>query len=78
VPARPRATEAIEHEISVAARPETVFSYFTDPAKLAAWMGRSATLDPRPGGVCRVEINDASVMPGKFEVVEPYSRIRFT
>src|SRR2546429_3752964 len=44
----------VEHEVRVAASPGTVFDYFTDPAKLVQWMGAEATLDPRPGGVCRI------------------------
>jgi uncharacterized protein YndB with AHSA1/START domain len=54
VPATPPKTSVVEHEIRVGARPETVFSYFTDPAKMVQWMGAEATLDPRPGGVCRI------------------------
>jgi uncharacterized protein YndB with AHSA1/START domain len=53
VPA-PAETDVVEHEVRVAARPETVFSYFTDPAKMVNWMGVEATLDPRPGGVFRI------------------------
>ena len=54
MPVTPRETSVIEHEVRVAARPETVFGYFTDPAKFVQWMGAHATLDPRPGGVCRI------------------------
>ncbi|HEY1358645.1 MAG TPA: SRPBCC domain-containing protein [Thermoleophilaceae bacterium] len=54
MPATPAGTEVVEHEIWVAARPETVFSFFTDPMKMIQWMGIQATLDPRPGGVCRI------------------------
>ena len=54
MPATPGETSAIEHELRIAARPETVFGYFTDPEKLVKWMGAEATLDPRPGGVCRI------------------------
>ena len=54
MPATPAETSAIEHEIRVAARPETVFAYFTDPARMVQWMGAEATLDPRVGGVFRV------------------------
>ena len=52
--AQPPATSVVEHEIRVAASPETVFAYFTDPARMVQWMGAEATLDPRPGGICRV------------------------
>ena len=52
--ATPSEASVVEHEIRVAARPETVFAYFTDPAKMVQWMGAEATLDPRPGGICRI------------------------
>jgi uncharacterized protein YndB with AHSA1/START domain len=54
MPARPRETSVVEHEVRVTARPETVFAYFTDPARMVQWMGAEATLDPRPGGICRI------------------------
>jgi uncharacterized protein YndB with AHSA1/START domain len=54
MPATPRETSVVEHEVRVAARPETVFAYFTDPARMVRWMGAEALLDPRPGGVCRI------------------------
>jgi uncharacterized protein YndB with AHSA1/START domain len=54
MPATPIETSVIEHEIRVAARPETVFGFFTDPAKMVEWMGAEAMLDPRPGGICRI------------------------
>lgn len=76
----PESTDVvIEHEIRIAARPETVFPYFTDPVRLASWMGSSATLDPRPGGVCRVdfEARGAAAL-GEFVAVEPYDRIVFS
>jgi uncharacterized protein YndB with AHSA1/START domain len=50
----PGETSVVEHEVRVAARPETVFSYFTDPARMVRWIGVEATLDPRPGGICRI------------------------
>jgi uncharacterized protein YndB with AHSA1/START domain len=50
----PPATSPIEHEVTIAADPEVVFSYFTDPGKLVEWIGVEATLDPRPGGVFRL------------------------
>jgi uncharacterized protein YndB with AHSA1/START domain len=54
MPDAPPGTSVVEHEVRVAASPETVFAYFTDPARLVRWMGAEATLDPRPGGICRI------------------------
>jgi uncharacterized protein YndB with AHSA1/START domain len=73
----PEATERIEHTIKVEAPPAAVFEYFTDPSKLVRWMGSQATLDPRPGGVCRFEINGVWMAGRYVEVVFP-RRIVFT
>jgi uncharacterized protein YndB with AHSA1/START domain len=53
------ATSVSEHEVRIAARPETVFAYFTDPARMVQWMGVEATLDPRPGGICQITFRTA-------------------
>jgi uncharacterized protein YndB with AHSA1/START domain len=77
----PGATRTYEHEIAIDAPPEAVFAYFTDPVKMVRWMGSDATLDPRPGGICRVswtrEIGESAVV-GKFVEVVPYTRVVFT
>lgn len=68
----------IEREIRITASPETVFSFFTDPAKLIRWKGIKATLDPQPGGVYRLDINGRDVASGHFVEVVPPSRLVFT
>jgi len=72
------ATEALEREIRIAARPETVFAFFTDPVKLIRWKGIKATLDPRPGGIYRVDLNGRDVARGEYLEITPYSRVVFT
>jgi uncharacterized protein YndB with AHSA1/START domain len=73
----PSATERVEHTVRVDAPPEAVFEYFTDPSKLARWMGSQATLDPRPGGVCRFDVN-GSKMIGEYVQVDFPWRLVFT
>ena len=73
----PGATEAIEHQVRVDAPPELVFEYFTDPSKFVRWMGSDATLDPRPGGVCRFVVNGAAMVGEYVEVEFPW-RLVFT
>jgi uncharacterized protein YndB with AHSA1/START domain len=68
----------IEHELRIAARPETVFAYFTDPVRLVAWMGTEATIDPRPGGICRIRFSDEATMLGRFREIEPPRRLALT
>jgi uncharacterized protein YndB with AHSA1/START domain len=68
----------VEHEVRVAASPETVFDYFTDPAKMVQWLGTEATLDPRPGGTCRVNPAGHATVLGEFVEVRRPRRIVFT
>ena len=76
-PARPAATDVVEHEVRIAAAPETVFAYFTDPSRMVLWMGTEATLDPRPGGVCRINPSGRLAMLGEFVEVDPPRRVVF-
>jgi uncharacterized protein YndB with AHSA1/START domain len=69
---------AVEREIHIAARPETVFEFFTDPALLLRWKGLEARLEPHPGGIYRVVVNERSTVRGEFVEVEPPSRLVFT
>ena len=71
-------TEAVELELRIAASPETVFSYFTDPQKILEWQGKSAELDPTSGGIYRVDMNGNDIARGEFVDVVPHSRIVFT
>ena len=69
---------AVRREISIAARPETVWDFFVDPRKAERWMGISALLDPRPGGEYRVEVISGNVALGEFVEVDPPRRLVWT
>jgi uncharacterized protein YndB with AHSA1/START domain len=68
----------IDREIRVRARPETVFSFWTDPSKVARWMGREVRLDPRPGGELRIDYNGSDIARGAFVEIDPPRRIVLT
>jgi uncharacterized protein YndB with AHSA1/START domain len=68
---------AVVREMRIAARPDVVFAHFTDPERMVRWKGRHAELDPRPGGVYRVDMH-GSVISGEYVAVEPYRRVVFT
>lgn len=70
--------EAIEREVRIAARPDTVFAYFTDPARMVRWMGTTVDLDPRPGGMLRIDYNGTDIVRGAFVEVDAPRRIVFT
>jgi uncharacterized protein YndB with AHSA1/START domain len=71
--------DAIIREIRIEARPEIVFEYFVDPDRLVRWMGKHATLEPKPGGLFRVDYGpENGGVRGEFLAVERPSRVVFT
>ncbi|MFN8559215.1 MAG: SRPBCC family protein [Dehalococcoidia bacterium] len=73
-----RDANAVEKEVRIAARPETVLSFFTDQDRLLRWMGMSGSLDIRPGGAFRLVINDENIAGGAFVAIEPPHRLVMT
>lgn len=65
-------------EIFLHADPQTVFGFLTDPQKMRRWLGRMVELDPRPGGMVRIDVNGRDVIRGTFVEVLPPQRVTFT
>jgi uncharacterized protein YndB with AHSA1/START domain len=74
----PTPTDVLTQEVRIDASPETVFQFFTDPSRMVRWKGRAATLDPRPGGIYRVEINDQATALGEYVELDPPRRVVIT
>ncbi len=69
---------SLDREVTIRARRETVFSYFTDSARWASWWGAGSTIDPRPGGTVFVRHPGGIEAAGEVvELVAP-ERIVFT
>jgi uncharacterized protein YndB with AHSA1/START domain len=60
------------------APPEVVFAMFVRPDLLVQWIGDSAELDPRPGGVFRFTLGDQDTCRGRYLEVDPPRRVVFT
>src|SRR5438128_6239567 len=71
-------TGSIRREMTVEADAATVFAFFTDPQRLIRWMGVSAELDPRPGGLFLIDVTPGFVASGEFKEVVPVSRLAYT
>jgi len=71
-------TTVVVQTLRISARPETVWRYWTDPARMCDWWGAAAELDPRPGGTCVVEMDGGGVMRGEYVELVPHERIVFT
>ena len=52
----------LDRSITIHASRETVFRFFTDSARWAAWWGAGSAIDPKPGGRVRI------CFPGAIEV----------
>ncbi|HEY1595046.1 MAG TPA: SRPBCC domain-containing protein [Thermoleophilaceae bacterium] len=74
----PATASAVEREIRIDAAPETIFEFLVEPDKMPLWMGRKAELEPRAGGVYRVDINGEYIANGEFVEVDPPRRVVFT
>ena len=71
-------TAVVERQIEIAARPETVWEFLTDPEKAVRWMGTAASFDPRPGGHYRVEVIPGETAIGEFVELDPPRRLVHT
>jgi uncharacterized protein YndB with AHSA1/START domain len=69
---------AIEREVLIEASPETVWEFLVDPEKMTRWMGQTAELDPRPGGLYRVGVIPGHIARGDYVEVDPPHRVVFT
>jgi uncharacterized protein YndB with AHSA1/START domain len=69
---------SIRREFTLEADAATVFAFFTDPQRLMRWIGVSAELDPRPGGIFLLEVHPGRVARGEFKEVLPVSRLAYS
>jgi uncharacterized protein YndB with AHSA1/START domain len=65
-------------ERHIRARPEVVFTFFTDPARWLTWQGVTATIEPQPGGVFRMNVRGDGFASGRFVEIDPPKRLVFT
>ena len=68
----------IVREVRIEAPPDEVFPFFTDPERMIVWKAVEATLDPRPGGVFRINVTGHDVARGEFVEIDPPRRVVFT
>jgi uncharacterized protein YndB with AHSA1/START domain len=65
----------IERQLRIAARPETVFAFWVEPDRIARWMGRTVTVEPRPGGAFRIDYNGSDIARGEVLEIDPPRRL---
>jgi uncharacterized protein YndB with AHSA1/START domain len=70
-------TAPVVASVRIAAPPEVVFPYFTDPGLVTRWIASRAELDARPGGVFSIDV-EGNPARGTFIEVQPPHRVIFT
>lgn len=69
---------SLNRTIVIGAPPPTVFAFFTDSARWAAWWGAGSTIDARPGGAVYIRHPNGIEAGGEVVDVERPKRIVFT
>jgi uncharacterized protein YndB with AHSA1/START domain len=68
----------LDRTVTIAARRETVFRYFTDSERFAAWWGKGSRIEPVPGGAVQIRFPNAIVAGGEVVEIVPPERIVFS
>ena len=68
----------LDRTVTIAARRETVFRYFTDSERFAAWWGAGSRIEPRPGGAVVIRFPNAIVAGGEVIEIVPPERVVFS
>ncbi|MEU6770010.1 SRPBCC domain-containing protein [Streptomyces sp. NPDC046759] len=71
-------SNAVTVQRLIAARPETVFSFFTDRDRWLSWMGQDGEFSFEPGGAYRTRVTGENVAEGRFVEIDPPKRVVFT
>jgi uncharacterized protein YndB with AHSA1/START domain len=71
-------THEISREVVIEAKPETIFPYLTEEAKMKEWFGEIVEADARPGGIFHVGTNDGMHCRGEYVEILPFEKVVFT
>ena len=74
----PELPYSLNRTVLIQARPETVFRFFTDSARWAAWWGAGSTIDAQPGGKVYIRHPNGIESLGEVLEVRPPASISFT
>jgi uncharacterized protein YndB with AHSA1/START domain len=69
---------SLERTVFIAATRSTVFRFFTDSERFAAWWGAGSRIEARPGGAVHIRFVNGVIVSGEVVEVEPERRIVFT
>ena len=66
------APDGLGYELRIDAPPDVVWRFWVEPEQMVRWMGKVATLEPRPGGTFRIDYGQGDIIAGAYiELEEP-------
>src|SRR3954462_13145039 len=68
----------LDRSLTIQARRETVFRFFTDSGRWASWWGAGSTIDPRPGGKVYIRHPNGIEAGGEVLAIAGGERIVFS
>ncbi len=71
-------THSLNRSVTIEASPETVFRFFTDDTRWAAWWGAGSSIEARPGGAVRIRYPNGVEAAGTVLEVAAPERIVFS
>jgi uncharacterized protein YndB with AHSA1/START domain len=71
-------SHSLDRTVLIRATRETVFRFFTDSARWAAWWGAGSAIDPKPGGAMRIRYPDGTEAVGEVLEIAAPERLVFT
>lgn len=71
-------THHLDRTVTIGARPDTVFSFFTRDDRWASWWGSGSSIDARPGGRVVIRHPNGVEVSGEVLDLRPPERIVFT
>lgn len=72
------ATPSVTRTLRIEARPDLVWTFWTDPARLAEWWGDSTGTVAQVGGAFVVRMDGGPVMRGEYSELDRPHRVAFT
>jgi uncharacterized protein YndB with AHSA1/START domain len=71
-------THTLDRSVLIRAPRETVFRFFTDNARWAAWWGAGSSIEPHPGGRVFIRYPGGTEVTGEIVEIDAPERIVFT
>jgi uncharacterized protein YndB with AHSA1/START domain len=71
-------SQRLERTVTIRARRELVYRYFTDAARWASWWGAGSSIEARAGGRVRIRYPDGTEASGEVLELEAPERIVFS